>query len=150
MELTKPFTLRLYMEIKCGHVVCEPKKKVILLRVQMNHLLKQYRIVLPLYTLSYALRKALCVILLTYSMLLCICTQKTSVTPSSHGVMPSNSRSALLRQCQKEDSPRLDLIWVSRAGMVPCRFSPCLCERGRADTVNGGWRHNFIHKKCKS
>lgn len=110
MELTKPFTLRLYMEIKCGHVVCEPKKKVILLRVQMNHLLKQYRIVLPLYTLSYALRKALCVILLTYSMLLCICTQKTSVTPSSHGVMPSNSRSALLRQCQKEDSPRLDLI----------------------------------------
>lgn len=37
-------------------------------------------------------------------------------------------------RCQKEDSPRLDLVWVSRAGTVPCRFRACLCERGRADS----------------
>lgn len=62
-----------------------------------------------------------------------IYTYKTSATRSSCGVMPGNSRFPLLLWCQKEDTPRLDLIWVSKERMVPCRFSPCLCERGRAD-----------------
>lgn len=40
-------------------------------------------------------------------------------TRSLHGAMPSDSRFSLLPRCQK-DSPHLDLVWVSRAGKVPC------------------------------
>lgn len=62
MKWTKPFTLRLYMEVKCGHVVRTPEKEVIPLKAHMIH--QQYRSVLPLHALSYPGRKALCVALL--------------------------------------------------------------------------------------
>ncbi len=47
----------------------------------------------------------------------------------------------------KEDSPRLDLVWVSRVRTVPCRFSPCLCEQGRADTEEGGGGDKIQHTR---
>lgn len=108
MKWTKPFTLRLHMEVKCGHVVRKPEREVIPLKAHMNH--QQYRSVLALHALSDAARKALCVALLMYSTLLCIYTHGTSVTLLSRGAVPTHSRSSLLPRCQREDSPRLDLV----------------------------------------
>ena len=56
----------------------------------------------------------------------------------------SDSRSALLSPMPERRLPHTlswsERAWVSRAAMVPRRFSPCLCEQSRADMLGGLWR----------
>lgn len=96
------------MEVKCRHVPRKPEKEVISTKGHMNHQL--YRHTLPAHTGFCEGRKALCVILFISSMPQCIYMRKTSVRASLHGAMPDYYRSAILPRCQKEDSPRLDLV----------------------------------------
>lgn len=134
--------------------MCKPEKELTPLKVHMNH--QQCRGTLPSHALSYAAptqqRKPF--------MWTHWCKAHTCASTHVHNVWhqrhmarcPVISRSALQPRCQKEDSPHLDLVWVSRAVMGPCRFSPRLYERGRADVEGGGkegWRQNWIHKKSK-
>lgn len=120
-------------------------------RVHMNH--EQYRSKPSSHALSYAAKKGLLSFSLMHSTHLHIYRYKTSVTPPSHGVMPGNTRSSLLRRCQKEDSPHLDLVWVSRAGdgalQIQCTV---VVERGRADVGGGGLSYglgNFNDMVCE-
>lgn len=78
------------------------------------------------WSLSYPVERALCGVLSVQSLRQHLHV-KTSVK-FLRRTMSSNSSS----RRQNEDSPRLDRVWVSRAGSVPCRFSSCLCKKGKA------------------
>lgn len=60
------------------------------------------------------------------------------VTPVSHGTVPSNSRSAILPRCQKEDSPRLVLSSLSQQSRDGALWILSIfISKGRALTVDG-------------
>lgn len=141
MKWTKPFTLRLHAEVKCGHVVCKPEEEVIpFLKAHDESSIQNRSVSTHPF---YAVRKAL--LCYWYNVRCYAFTRTKQAWRRRHmawcPVIPDP------RGCPdaKKKTPHA-LISPESAERerCPADLARCLCERGRADVEEGGWSGDII------